>query len=107
VVDTLASEYGWTAEYILERVYPVQVFSLFPVIAKRQLNMFIDQLEIQVLTKTDLPQKDRTNWLQQIDRMRVGGEATPPERPFDRAGLEKLRDVMGKRKKGRGPQRVQ
>lgn len=104
-MDTLASEYGWTAEYILERVYPLQAFNLFPKIAKRQMNRFIDQLEVQVLTKHDIKPEDREKWLAKIDRMRTGVDDKPPERPFDRDKFEQLREVMNGRK-GRGPQRV-
>ena len=106
-MDTLASEYGWTQEHILERVYPAQAFSLFPKIAKRQLNAFVDLLEVQVLTNHELKPEERNKWIRQIDRMRDQTDDKPPERPFDRAKFEQLREVInGPRQKGRGPQRV-
>lgn len=105
MVDTLASEYGWTKDYILEQVYPLEAFSLFPKIALRQLNRFVDQLEVQILTDSGLEPKDRQKWFKQIDAMRTGMDEAPPDKPFDRAKFEELRKAMGQRK-GRAPQRV-
>lgn len=104
-MDTLASEYGWTKDYILHEVYPLEAFSLFPHIAARQLNNFVDQLEIQILTDSNIEGKDRQKWLTAVDGMRAGADNKPPEKPLDRQKLEQLRKVMGKRK-GRAPQRV-
>ena len=105
MVDTLASEYGWTKDYILHEVYPLEAFSLFPHIQNRQLNGFVDQLEIQILTDSNIEAKDRQKWLAAVDGMRYGSTDKPPERPLDRKKLEELRKVMGKRK-GKAPQRV-
>lgn len=104
-MDTLASEYGWTAEYILERVYPVQAFSLMPKIAARQLNNFVDLLEVQVMTKHELKPEERDKWIRGLDKLRTSIDEDPPEKPFDRQAFEQLREVMGKRK-GKAPQRV-
>lgn len=105
-MDTLASEYGWTADYILYSVYPADAFSLFPKIARRQLNQFVDQLEALVLTKHELKPEERQKWVNQLDRMRTGIADKPPERPFERDKFEQLREVMNGRK-GPTPQRVQ
>lgn len=106
MVDTLASEYGWTKDYILYEVYPLEAFLLFPQIASRQLNAFVDQLEIQILTDSNIEGKDRQKWLAAVDGMRAGSGNKPPERELDRSKLEQLRKVMGKRK-GKAPQRVE
>jgi hypothetical protein len=105
-VDTLASEYGWTKDYILFEVYPLDAFSLMPKIQRRQLNRFVDQLVVQVMTKSDLKSEEREKWLRQIEGMRQNAAGSgPAERPLDREKLEMLREAMG-RKKGKGPVRV-
>lgn len=104
-MDTLASEYGWTKDYILNEVYPIEAFSLFPKIATRQLNFFVDQLEVQILTDSGIGPKDRQKWFKSIDAMRTGMDEAPPEKPFDRAKFEELRKTMNGRK-GKAPQRV-
>lgn len=106
MVDTLASEYGWTKDYVLYEVYPLEAFSLFPQISKRKLNTFVDLLEVQILTDSNIEGKDRQKWLSAIDGMRAGPGGKPPERTIDRNKLEQLRKVMGKRK-GKAPQRVE
>lgn len=105
-MDTLASEYGWTKTYILERVYPLEALLLLPKIAQRQLHHFVDQLEVQIMTKHELKPDERTKWLAQVDRMRsMVQDQPPPDKPFDREKFEQLREIMNGRK-GKGPQRV-
>lgn len=81
---------------------------LQPQIANRQLNHFIDLLEVQILTDSGIEPADRQKWLDSVDSMRSAGPggAKPPERPMDRKKLDELRKVMGKRK-GKAPQRVE
>lgn len=51
------------------------------------------------MTKHDIESTARTKWLKQIERMRTGVDAAPPERPFDRAKFEQLREVINGRKR--------
>lgn len=82
----------------------MEVILLLPKIAKRQRDQFVDLLEIQIMTDSQIDSKTRSKWYKQVDVMR-NGDDPPPEKPFDRAAFEKLREAMGKRK-GRAPQRV-
>lgn len=101
-----ASEYGWTKDYILHEVYPLEAFSLFPQIANRQLNHFIDLLQVQILTDYSLEPAQRHKAYNSTETMRTGsGGAPPPDPKLDRNKLEALRKAMGQ-KKGKAPVRV-
>lgn len=103
----LASEYGWTKDYILTRVYPIDVVYLGPQIARRQRDSFIDQMSVQVLTDSNVKPEDRAKSFNALIRMRdADPTGTVPDRDFDRAKFEELRKRMGTRK-GKAPQRVQ
>lgn len=101
----LASEYGWTKDYILHQVYPAEVFDLMVHIGKRRLDGFVDLLQVQVLTDSNLKSEDRVKVYSSLDEMRDGGHSQPSERKFDRNKFEELRGRMGKRK-GKAPVRV-
>lgn len=106
VVDLLASEYGWTKDYILFEVYPVEYIQLMPHLADRKRQDFIDKLQIAIMTDSMVDEKDRAQSLNALDQMRRGDpEAGPPEREFDRSRFEELRKRMGA-KKGKAPKRV-
>ncbi len=50
------------------------------------------------MTKHDIKPEERSKWIRQIDRMRGGVDAAPPERPFDREKFEQLREIFNGRK---------
>jgi hypothetical protein len=108
IVDLLASEYGWTKDYIMYHVYPVELTYLYPKINGRKKNEHIDLLQALVTTNPNIDPKAAQEFISNTDRARHGdpGQSGPVAEELDRSGMEKLRQVMG-RKKGRAPVRVQ
>lgn len=88
----------------MRKVYPLEAILLLPKISKRQLNNFVDLLEVQIMTDSRIDAKTRNQWYTQADALRYS-DGPPPDKPFNRAAFEQLREAMGK-KKGRAPVRV-
>lgn len=106
MVDVLASEYGWTKDYILYEVYPIEYILLMPHFVDRKKQNFIDQLQIAIMTDSMVDDKARAQSLNALDQMREdSATGQPPARDFDRSKFEALRKKMGA-KKGKAPKRV-
>lgn len=83
------------------------MFHLKPAIERRKLNDFVDLLQIQILTDSNVKKEDRMSAINATNEMRGqnGTTDTTLDRKFDRTKFEALRGAMG-RKKGRAPARA-
>lgn len=86
-VDLLASEYGWTKDYILDCVYLDDLQHLSKAMDKRKLSEYKMQLAITQNPHTKDPKK---LW----DVIKSKEEPEPRSEQFDAAGFERLKLAM-------------
>lgn len=103
IVDSLASEYGWTKDYILFEVSPLEYYSILGPLKNRKVNEFIDTVESRILADPTLEGDAKSKALNSLNGLRPG--ATVEDEKLDRKKLNKLREFMA-RKKGPGPVRA-
>jgi hypothetical protein len=96
-VDLLASEYGWTKDYIYFSVYPEDVIILQDKIMARQTDQMI--ADLRIISNPHLEkdaQKELVNELM-ARRARLRGTFEEPE--IDRAALARLKETLKKESK--------
>lgn len=96
IVDTIASEYGWTKDYILERVYPDESLLYVGAIDKRRKNDYLMRLAIvtnPVLQPND--QKSLWNMLSGKDSRQLSAKVVVNDK-IDRKGFAKLKQQLSK-----------
>jgi hypothetical protein len=94
----LASEYGWTHDYILDCVYPDELLLLTDRIHKRQLDAMIAQLRIT--TNPHLKPDEANELAEELmsQRRRLHG-FVDMDAQLDKEGLEALKDSLKKSSK--------
>lgn len=94
-VDLFASEYGWTIEYILESVYPVQFFALSKRMLERKVNGWLMDIQVAMNPHVEHP-RELVEKLQALlpewDRI--------DDSPIDREGLSRLKALINRGRNG-------
>jgi hypothetical protein len=96
IVDTLASEYGWTKDYILNRIYPDESLLYIKAIDDRRRNDYLMKLAIStnpVLQPDD--QKSLWNVLSGKDSRQISATVVADDK-LDRDGFAKLKSKISK-----------
>lgn len=94
VVDVLASQYGWTMDYILDKVYPDEALELTRRIQTRTNSDYLLQLAIVSNPWSKDPKALVTELEQRIDReVGLGGDEP------DHAGIERLKGRLASKSK--------
>lgn len=86
IVDLIASEYGWTKEYIFNNVYPREIKTFDVMITRRQFNNYRMLLAISSNPHT----KDPKKFANLINRQ-VGNLDTDDTNTFDQVGIQALK----------------
>lgn len=82
----MASKYGWTKDYILDCVYPIEVILIQEQAKRREINEYFIQMQL------NNPSKEFIDSLTAIKRSWDINDG----RDFDRSKFEKLRSQFGK-----------
>jgi hypothetical protein len=89
VVDSLAHEYGWTKDYILNRVYPGEAVKLTGIIRQRTYSE--KMLELAIVSN---PWAKEPKKLWDLLERQAGAESELGSEEIDRAKLQALKQQL-------------
>jgi len=89
----LASEYGWTKDYILKRVYPMEAFDFADRIKQRKNTDYLIQLSIAHNPYA----KEPTKLFNELEKA-IESESNLSGDSIDRNGLNRLKNMLKKSK---------
>jgi hypothetical protein len=95
IIDTLAHEYGWTKEYILNAIYPDEAVELTSIIRKRTYNQKMLDLAIASNPWSKEPKKLWEVLQKNADSNSKLGDDTE----MDKAGLQMLKQQLKSKSK--------
>jgi hypothetical protein len=98
VIDSLSSEYGWTKDYILERIYPEESLVYLDKIDSRRRNDYLMQLAI-VTNPALKPDNQKNLWdiLSQRDSREISTKTILDDR-IDKQGVTSLKHQLTRSK---------
>lgn len=92
-IDLFASEYGWTKDYILKRVYPDEAIDLKRAIDIRTFNKYLIELAIEHNPHSEKPEKLRDEFLERADA------DINRDEDIDKQGLKQLKMRLNRHSK--------
>lgn len=94
-IDLLASEYGWTKDYILDRVYPDDLILLGEQITKRVVDQLLMDLRIAHNPHTEVEEAKKL-FRELLDKRRELWGVTEHIGELDREALDALKGQLKK-----------